>query len=93
VEAEAIIRCHVWVEGRVQGVWFRESCRRLATRLGIAGWVFNRPDGRVEALFEGLAPAVHQMVEWCREGPSRAVVTGLTVVDEPPASEKGFSVR
>ncbi len=91
--AEAIIRRHVWVEGHVQGVWFRESCRRLATQLGLAGWVRNRPDGRVEAVFEGTPPAVNQTVEWCRQGPSRAVVTGLSVVDEPPAGEEGFSVR
>jgi acylphosphatase len=93
VDVEAIIRRHVWVEGRVQGVWFRESCRRLATQLGIAGWVCNRPDGRVEAVFEGTAPEVHQTVEWCREGPSRAAVTSLKVVDESPLGEKGFSVR
>jgi acylphosphatase len=92
VGAEQTIRRHVWVDGRVQGVWFRETCRRLATELGVAGSVRNRGDGRVEAVFEGTPAGVNQMVEWCRSGPSRAVVTDVQVVEEPPRGERGFSV-
>jgi acylphosphatase len=77
----------------VQGVWFRETCRRLATELDVAGWVRNRADGQVEAVFEGTPLAVDQMVAWCRKGPPRAVVTAARVVEEPPGGETGFSVR
>jgi acylphosphatase len=91
--AGGLIRRHVWVSGRVQGVWFRESCRRLAGELAVAGWVRNRADGRVEAVFEGTGGAVEQMVAWCRSGPPRAVVTDVEVTAEAAAGEKGFSVR
>jgi acylphosphatase len=87
------IRRHVWIDGRVQGVWFRESCRRLATELGVSGWIRNLTDGRVEAVFEGSSPAVDRLVGWCRSGPRRAVVTDLEVVDEQPAGETQFAVR
>jgi acylphosphatase len=82
----------VIVEGRVQGVWFRESCRRAAEGAGVSGWVTNRPDGRVEAVFEGEPAAVGRMVEWCREGPPRAVVTSVVVTDEAPVGESRFQV-
>jgi acylphosphatase len=65
----------------------------MAAEWGVAGWVRNTADGRVEAVFEGPATAVDQMVAWCRSGPSRAVVTGVDVVDEPPVGEAGFFVR
>jgi acylphosphatase len=90
--AEQTIRRHVWVRGRVQGVWFRETCRRLATQLGVAGWVRNLADGRVEAVFEGAPGAVDRMVEWCRSGPSRAVVTNVQVAEEQPVGGCGFNV-
>lgn len=67
-------RAHVLVSGRVQGVLFRESTRRQAEVRSVAGWVANRSDGRVEAVFEGEAPDVQWMVDWCRHGPSRARV-------------------
>jgi acylphosphatase len=89
----APVRCHVWVEGRVQGVWFRESCRRLAVDWGVAGWIRNRADGRVEAVFEGDPTAVGAMVAWCQSGPPRAEVTTVEVVNERPAGEPGFAVR
>jgi acylphosphatase len=81
------------VSGRVQGVWFRESCRREADARGVAGWVANRPDGTVEAVFEGREPAVAEVVAWCRIGPPRADVTGIDVTQEPPQGLAGFRVR
>ena len=90
--AEQTIRRHVWVDGRVQGVWFRETCRRLAAEVGVAGWVRNRADGRVEAVFEGTTAAVSEMVAWCRSGPPRAMVVDVQVLDEAPVGESGFSV-
>ena len=88
-----MIRVRVVITGRVQGVWFRESCREQARAEGISGWVRNRFDGAVEAEFEGKEPAVERMIEWCRSGPRRAVVTGIDVHDVPPTGETKFSVR
>jgi acylphosphatase len=88
-----MIRRRVLVSGRVQGVWFRDSCRREAVRNGVAGWVRNREDGRVEAVFEGDPDAVNTLVNWSQHGPPRAQVTGIDVVDEEPAGEAGFGVR
>jgi acylphosphatase len=80
------------VSGRVQGVWFRESCREEAALRGVAGWVRNLPDGRVEAVFEGDADAVDALVAWCHEGPPRARVRGVERLDELPGAEAGFKV-
>jgi len=86
-------RRHVWVSGRVQGVWFRESCRRVAARHGVRGWVRNGDDGRVEAVFEGDPDAVARLVAWCHEGSTEAVVHRVEVLDESPQGIGGFSVR
>jgi acylphosphatase len=74
-------------------VWFRDSCRRRASEAGVSGWVRNLPDGRVEAVFEGPAPAVEDMIAWCRIGPPRALVATVEVADEPTLGEAGFTVR
>lgn len=81
------------VNGRVQGVFFRDTARRGAESAGVAGWVRNTPDGAVEAVFEGDPASVDQMVEFCRRGPSRAEVTGIEVVDEEPEGLTGFEIR
>jgi acylphosphatase len=83
----------VVVDGMVQGVFFRDTCRRMAVSVGVRGWVRNRADGRVEAWFEGDRRAVERMVAWCREGPPGARVTGVSVAREAPAGESGFRVR
>ncbi len=71
------IRTHLIIEGRVQGVWFRESARREAVSLRVTGWVRNRPDRTVEALIEGPEHAVNRLVSWCRKGPPSAKVTSI----------------
>ena len=81
------------MSGRVQGVWFRDSCRQEARARDVNGWVANRADGKVEAVFEGPEAAVAQCVSWCRQGPPRAVVTGIDVTEEPPVGEVGFRVH
>jgi acylphosphatase len=91
--ATASRRTHLWIEGRVQGVWFRESTRLEAEAAGVTGWVRNLPDGRVEAVFEGEPAAVERLVRWVRRGPERAQVTGVELADEPPLGERGFRVR
>ena len=82
-------RLRVLVSGTVQGVWFRESARKEAERVGVAGWVRNLPDGRVEAAFEGPAPAVQAIVEWCHHGPPNAAVERVEAVPEEPKGEAG----
>jgi len=83
----------VVVDGRVQGVFFRDACRRMAASSGVRGWVRNRPDGRVEAWFEGDPDGVGRMVDWCRQGPPGAQVTDVEVAKETPAGETRFQVR
>jgi acylphosphatase len=87
------VRVHVFVEGRVQRVWFRDSTWQEATRLGIAGWVRNVDDGRVEAIYEGSPEAVEEMLAWTNRGPERADVTRVEIHDEAVRGEKGFHVR
>ena len=67
------------IRGRVQGVWFRESMRQEAERLGVTGWVRNRGDGSVEAVVQGSAAAVEVMVAWAKRGPQEAEVEGVEV--------------
>lgn len=81
------------VSGRVQGVFYRDGCRRTASGLGVRGWVRNRGDGTVEVVAEGSRAAVGGLLEWCRQGPSRAHVTGTEVSDETPRGERSFEVR
>lgn len=88
-----MIRRRVVVRGRVQGVFFRDSCRREARKLGVSGWVTNAPDGSVEGAFEGEPEAVEQLTSWCRQGPGRASVTDVEVTEEEPRGESGFRVR
>jgi acylphosphatase len=83
----------VLVDGRVQGVFFRDTCRNEATARGVAGWVRNRSDGRVEAVFEGSPEAVEGMVAWCRRGPALATIDALEVHEEPPSGRLGFRIE
>jgi acylphosphatase len=87
------IRRRVVVSGRVQGVGFRASTEREARARGLAGWVRNQPDGRVEAVFEGPAEAVEGMLAWCREGPRFARVDDVEVHEEAPGSLGDFGIR
>jgi acylphosphatase len=89
-----VVRRRVIVRGDVQGVFFRDSTQREARSRGVAGWVRNRADGAVEAVFEGPPDAVDAMIEWCRSGPSRAEVEDMDVtMEEDPDGLEGFEVR
>ena len=92
LEAEPV-RKRVFVRGRVQGVWFRESCREQAVARGVTGWVRNLMDGRVEVVLVGPEAAVDRVVQWCHQGPPRARVDGVEVQVEAPIGESGFHVR
>jgi len=87
------VRKRVFVSGRVQGVWFRESLREQAVAVGVAGWVRNLADGRVETVLEGPEAAVERVVQWCHHGPSRAHVDRVEVQVEATIGESGFHVR
>lgn len=87
------IRQHVHVSGRVQGVFFRDFTRRKALALGLAGWVRNLADGRVEAVLEGEPDAVHTMLDLLRKGPPQARVEDLTSNTESPEGHTDFQVR
>ena len=81
------------VSGDVQGVYFRDTCRRVATENRVSGWVRNRRDGSVEAAFEGSPDAVDRLVEWSRLGPPTALVDTVDTYDEEPERLTGFEIR
>lgn len=86
-----IARCAV-VHGHVQGVFFRDSCRRRAQSLGVTGWIRNREDATVELLAEGSPEAVEALIEWCREGPRGAYVEHVDVYDCDREGRREFTV-
>jgi len=81
------VRAHVWISGRVQGVFFRAHTKEVAEKLGLTGWVRNLPDGRVEAVFEGEEEAVKEAIEWCKRGPPLARVEKVEVRYEDPTGK------
>ena len=87
------VRAHVFVSGRVQGVYYRATTREKAGKTGVDGWVKNREDGRVEAVFEGERAAVEAMIEWCHTGSPRARVDDVEVEYGDPEGIEGFEVR
>jgi acylphosphatase len=91
--AESAVRRRVVASGDVQGVFFRDATQREASARGVAGWVRNRSDGTVEAVFEGPEEAVSELVDFCRAGPGSARVEHLDVEPEDPEGLTGFEVR
>ena len=88
------VRAHVFISGRVQGVFFRLETRSMAMRRNISGWVRNTSDGRVEAIFEGQKEDVERLIEFCGRGPSGARVTKVDVQWEEYTEEfKDFRIR
>ena len=87
------VRAHLYISGRVQGVYFRAATKQQADALGLAGWVRNLSDGRVETVVEGDAAVVEEMVAWCRRGPTGARMTDVQVGQESPLGESDFTVR
>jgi acylphosphatase len=88
------MRVHVWIRGRVQGVFFRAYTRDEAVRRGLSGWVRNLPDRRVEAVFEGDPGAVERMLAWCRRGSPGSRVDHVEVIEESPVTDlRDFKIR
>lgn len=88
-----IIRAHVFISGRVQGVGYRYATVDTARQLGLTGWVRNLADSRVEAVFEGAREVVNEMVRWCHSGLPAAVVKDVVVEYEVPEELRGFEVK
>jgi acylphosphatase len=86
-------RVHVFISGLVQGVFFRWNTKKMADKLQLFGWVRNLPDGRVEAIFEGNKENIEKMIEWCKKGPSEAIVEKVEIIWEEYKSEyKEFKI-
>jgi acylphosphatase len=88
-----VVRYRVLISGQVQGVNFRAACQRMAWQCGVAGWVRNLDDGRVEAVFEGPADDVRRLVDWAHTGPRLAAVDDVAVHPEPPEGLSAFRIR
>lgn len=88
-----VVRKRVVVSGEVQGVYYRDTCRRVAAQHGVNGWVRNLPDGSVEAVFEGHPDGVARLVEWAGKGPRTAFVDGVDIFEEEPEGLGGFEIR
>ncbi|HTT31531.1 MAG TPA: acylphosphatase [Solirubrobacteraceae bacterium] len=87
------IRCRVVVQGRVQGVFFRDSVRERARAHGVAGWIRNRSDGAVDAVLEGRPDNVERVVRFLKVGPRQANVEQVEVTEEAPEGLSGFEIR
>ena len=93
-KVDRLARVHVIISGLVQGVFFRAETKYNAQRLNLSGWVKNLPDGNVEAVFQGDRSAVEEILEWCRRGPSGAIVKDVQIEwQECLGEEKGFYIR
>jgi len=89
-----IVRLHIVIEGRVQGVFFRASTIEESSKLGLTGWVKNCPDGSVEAVFEGDMDKIDQILAWCKKGPPGAVVRNVeTIWEQATGDYDSFSIK
>jgi acylphosphatase len=88
----SFVRVHVWISGRVQGVGYRFSTLSEARQRDLNGWVKNLPDGRVEAVFEGILTNVEEMIQWCHHGPSAAKPENVIVEYEQVEQLQGFEI-
>lgn len=87
-------RVHVYIRGRVQGVFFRAATQLTAKELNLTGWVRNMPDGRVETTFEGEDEIVNKMIQWCHKGPPAALVREVLIEEERYSGEySDFVIR
>lgn len=88
------VRAHLFLSGKIQGVFFRDSMKKKAEKLGVSGWVKNLKDGRVEAVFEGKKDKVESMVKWSNKGPILAKVEDLEADwEEPKGNFKEFDIK
>jgi len=83
---------HIVIKGRVQGVYFRASAKDVADEMGVTGWVKNTEDGDVEIMATGSKEQLEKLVDWCKVGPRRAVVTGVSVTNREETAFNSFDV-
>lgn len=88
-----MIRKHIFIKGKVTGVFFRAFIRERALELGLNGWVRNLDENTVEAVFEGEKEKVDKIIELCSNGPSRAVIKDIKIIEEESEGEKSFIVK
>ncbi len=93
MEEENRERAHVFISGKVQGVFYRANTKEMAAQIGIDGWVKNLNDGRVEAVFEGERKDIEKIIDWCWEGSPQANVEDIDVSWEGPNGIDGFEIR
>ena len=91
-QSSNIVRVHLWISGRVQGVGYRFSTLKVAQQRGLNGWVKNLPNGQVEAVFEGSLMNVKEMIQWCHSGPTAAAPEQVQVEWEQPEGLSGFEI-
>lgn len=92
--ADDVVRAHIHVSGRVQGVYYRATATQEARRLGLQGWVRNLADGRVEAVAEGARGDVEDFIRWCHDGPTHARVDDVqTAWEAPKGEDEAFALR
>ncbi|MBG0744531.1 acylphosphatase [Cylindrospermopsis raciborskii LB2897] len=91
-EITKLVRAHVFITGRVQGVGYRYATVDTATQLGLTGWVRNLADGRVEAVFEGSRDIVEEMIRWCHTGPAAAIVKEVVLNYEQAEGLRTFEL-
>lgn len=87
------VRRKVLVSGRVQGVFYRDTCRRVAQQEGVGGSARNMPDGRVEVVLEGAADSVDRVIAWCRKGTDWSQVESVEVSEEKPQGQSDFRIK
>ena len=87
------IRAHAFISGKVQGVGYRYSTMDAARNLGLNGWVRNLPDSRVEAVFEGKLEVIEEIIRWCHQGPTTAIVKDVKVEYSEAEGLQGFEIR
>jgi len=83
---------HLIIKGRVQGVFYRATARKVAEEIGVTGWVKNTAEGNVEIVATGSKDQLQKFVQWCRVGPAKAIVTDVLVNDKEEANFKGFEI-
>lgn len=93
MEGENKERAHVFISGKVQGVFYRANTKEMAAQIGVNGWVKNLNDGRVEAVFEGERKDIEKIIDWCWKGSPQANVEDIDVSWEDPKSIDGFEIR
>ena len=83
---------HLIIKGKVQGVFYRATAKEIADELGVSGWIKNTREGYVEVMASGNGESLEQFTDWCKQGPSQAIVTNVTLTQQPDENFSGFRI-